>query len=162
MPEDSYTGIGALFFDHAGKQSEVIVLRQHQRVLCASHFVNQRVGEFLIYGAVLLPILGAEQRAGMGDVAERPEAFVSEAEIEAFLFLPREPDPAKGVLGMVGRNAKASGGIRSIMVRRTRALSDPQTIAGAQNRLERGHQAAGWNGPFQRSVFIEMFVRLTV
>ena len=83
----------------------MIILRQNQRVFLACHFVYESVGEFLIYGAIMLPVLGAEQRARMGNVTKRPKSFISEAEIKPFFFLAGKPDPAKSILGMVGRYA---------------------------------------------------------
>ena len=77
---------GPLLLDHARQQREMIILHQHDGFFLALHLLEQGVGEFPVHGAVMLPILGAEDRPRVGDVAERPESFVGESEIEALLL----------------------------------------------------------------------------
>ena len=79
----------------------------------------------------------------MRDVAQRPETFVGKAEVEALFFFLGQPHAAQRVLRMIRRNAHAVVFIHGVAVGVAGGLRDPGSVAGAQDRLERGHQAAG-------------------
>ena len=145
VPENRDARIGTLLLDHARQQREVIVLNQHHRILFSLDLLQQRVRELPIHGFVEFPVFGAESRASVGDVAERPQALICESQIEPLFFFLGQPQPAKSVLRMVGRNTNAIVLIHGFAVRIAGSLRDPGAVAGAQNRLKRGHQAAGGN-----------------
>ncbi len=94
--------------DHARQQGEVVILHQHDRVVGA-RFGHHRIGKALIDGDVLLPVAGAEHRPHVGDMAQRPQAFVGKAVVVALLFFCRQPDAAQ----RVGRDRPAAPATRS-------------------------------------------------
>src|SRR5580704_6930130 len=85
----------------------MIILHQNDGVVLAFHFFEHRAGEFAVDLLIGLPIFDAEDGAGVGDVAERPDAFVRESVVVAFFFLASQPDAAQRVLGLGGRDAQA-------------------------------------------------------
>ena len=76
---------GSLLADHRRQQREVVVLHQHDRVV-AARLGDHGVGEALVDAAVALPVGLAEHRPHMGDMAQRPHAFVGEAVVVALLL----------------------------------------------------------------------------
>src|SRR5262249_38883801 len=70
-----------------------------------------------------------------------------EAVVVALLLLLGEPDAAEGVLGVVGGYLQPATVIGGLAVGIARAVGDPQAAAGAQDRIERGDQAAGRPDP---------------
>ncbi len=69
VPEDRDAGIGPRFFDHARDQCEMIILNEDDRIRLAGRFFEKSVGEAAVDVLVLIPILCAEVRARVGDVA---------------------------------------------------------------------------------------------
>ena len=114
---------------HARQQREVIVLHQHDRVVGA-RLVGDDVGEALVDVAVMLPVVRAERRARVGDVAQRPQALVGEAVVVALLLLLRQPHPADPVGGMLGRHHHVVVLVDRVAVGVARAVRDP----GARGR----------------------------
>ena len=86
VPENRHTRVGTPFLDHARQEGKVIILHEHGGARFTFHLVEESVGEFPVHGLVVLPIPGAERRAGMGNVAQRPEALIGETEIKTFLL----------------------------------------------------------------------------
>ena len=78
----------------------------------------------------------------MGDVAQRPQALVGEAEVVALLLLLRQPDAADAVGRVLGRHHHVVVLVDGVAVGGARAVRDPGARAGAHHRLERGDQAA--------------------
>ena len=93
-----------------GARREVVVLHQHDRVV-AIDLLAHRVGELAVHRDVVGPVLGAEHRARVRDVAERPQPLVGEAVVVALLFLLGEPDAPQ----QVGAPRRAAPGSRSLM-----------------------------------------------
>jgi hypothetical protein len=79
VPEQRHAQIGTPLLDEARREREVIVLDEHERRLVAD-FLHDGVGEALVDLAVALPVRQAEPRPHVGDVAQRPERAVREAE----------------------------------------------------------------------------------
>ena len=123
---------------------------------------SRAIGELAIDVAVMPPVFGAEHRPRVGDVAERPDSFVGESIIEAALLFRREPDAPQRVLRMVGRHADMVERVHCLAVRVAGALRDPGAVAGAQNRLHRGDQAAGGHDAFDAARPVLMFVGLAI
>ena len=86
VPENCDAHVGTRLLDHARQQREVVILHEEQGVLDAGHFVEHGVREFAVGVLVALPIRGTENRAGVGDVAQRPEPFVREPVVVALFF----------------------------------------------------------------------------
>ena len=61
VPEDDDGCGGQPFANHRGRESEVIILHQNDRI-SGVHFAADRIGEFLVDGAVLSPVFGAKDR----------------------------------------------------------------------------------------------------
>ena len=70
----------------------MVVLEQHAGLFSPVHFLEQSLRKLPVHCLVMLPIFGAKGGACVGDVAERPEAFVRETEVVTFLFLFAEPN----------------------------------------------------------------------
>ena len=90
MPEDRDAGVAAaLCLIMRGSKREVVVLQAGPRAVYVHHFFQQGVGKLPVHVLVVLPILGAERRTRVGDVAERPQTLVREAVVVALFFLFR-------------------------------------------------------------------------
>ncbi len=98
----------------------------------------------------------------MGDVTERPQPFIGEAEIVAFLFFLREPDAPQRVFGIVGRHADTVPTVDDLLIRVAGAMGDPRAVTGTQNRFERSDQAARGHEGGDRLAAMHMLVRLPV
>ena len=130
--------------DHARQEREMVILHENDRIL-ALGFGHDRIREFLVHGAVVLPVRLAEDRPHEGDMAEGPEALVGGAVIIPVLLLFREPDAAQGVGGMVRGHRHPVVGIDRLPVRAAAAMGDPGAAAGAHHRLQRRDEAARRN-----------------
>ena len=145
VPENRDASVGPRGLDQPRQQREVIILNQHERRFGGFDFLQHGLREFFVDALVVLPIGGAETRTRVGDVAERPNAFVGEAEVVAvFLFLG-EPDAAQRVMRMVGRDAQAVVLVHGFAVGVGGAVGDPRAVASVEDGFERGDQAAGGN-----------------
>ena len=78
----------------------MVVLHQHNRILGLG-LAHHGLGELAVDRDVLRPVAGAENRAHVGNVAQRPEPFIGKAVIVTSLFLGREPDAAYLVGGLL-------------------------------------------------------------
>src|SRR4029077_15138401 len=107
-------------------------------------FLERGIGEAAVDLLICSPIFRAENRAGGRGMAERPDAFISEALVVALFFLGAEPHTAQRITRMIGRNAKVVVCIDRLAVGVAGAVSDPGAVGGDQDRLERGDHAAGW------------------
>ncbi len=134
----------------AGRQGEVIILHQDDRVF-GIHLAEDRVGEFLVHGLVLAPILGAEDGPGVRHVAERPQPFVREAVVVALLFFLGEPHTPNQIRFFAGRHQYVIFAIDRIAIGGAAAVSHPDTGTGAHHGLERGHESARRVLNFHRS-----------
>ena len=133
---------GRLGADHRRHQREVVVLHQDDRILVA-RLGDHGIGEALVDGPVVLPVRLPEHRAHMGDVTQRPHAFVGEAVVVALLLLGAEPDAPQDVLLVPGRHADPVMPVDDLAVGAAAAVRDPDARAGAHHRLDRRHQSAG-------------------
>src|SRR3954451_1562345 len=143
MPEDRDASLGTLLLDHSGQQGEVVVLKQNDRAFSVRHFFQQGVGKFPVHFLVVLPIVGTEQGTRVSDVAERPQTLIREAIVVALLFLFGEPNPAKSVMRIVGRNRQAVVDIHSIDVGIAGAVGNPGSTAGPEYGFKSSDQTAG-------------------
>src|SRR5260370_41241239 len=110
----------------------------------------------------MVPVFGTEDGPRMGDVAQRPETLIGEAEIEAFLLFFAEPDAPQRVLRMIGRHTQPSGLVGALAVRIAGSLRDPGSVTRPQHRLERCNQAARWHRPCDRTPLTDVLVRFPV
>ena len=76
VPENRHARVRARFLHHSRQQREVIVLREENRRFRALHFLQHHVRKPPVNLLVINPILGAENRPRVRDVAQRPEPFV--------------------------------------------------------------------------------------
>jgi len=141
VPESDDRGRGKPGADHRGQQREVIVLHEDHRI-ARPGLRHDGIGEPGIHRPVALPIALAEDRPHVGDVTQRPEAFVGEAVVVACLVLLGEPDPPQGVRRTAERDREAIAAVDRLAVRRAAAAGDPGSGARAHHRLERGDKAA--------------------
>ena len=162
VPEDGHARIRAALLDHSRQQREMVVLHEHHRTFLARDFFEHRIGEMFVDGAIRLPVARAEGGTRVGDVAQGPQAFVGEAEVKSLLFFLREPNAPQSVLVVFGRHADAAGLVDRFAVRIAGGLGDPSSIAGAQDRFERGYEAAGRNAALDDVVVVDVFVRLAI
>src|SRR5687767_15506846 len=95
-------------------------------------------------------------------MAERPEALVREAVVVAGLFFGREPDPAQLVRGGVGWHFHPVMTVHHLPVGASAAVGDPGSRAGAHDRLQRRHQAAGGSADRDPRLGPGVDIRLTV
>src|SRR4029077_3596538 len=95
----------------------------------------------------------------------RPDAFISEAFVVAFLFLGAEPNAAQRVTGMVGGNANVVLGVDAFAVSAARAVGDPRAIGGEEHGLESGDQATGGDDHLHTFIVVgaaDVHVRLAI
>jgi hypothetical protein len=123
-------------------EREVIVLNEQQSI--RARLLDRRARERLVHRLIRGPVGGTECRLRVRDVAERPDSFVREPRVVALVPLFFDPEPAQRVFGCVRRDGDSSCAIRGDSVRRTAAMSDPRSSARAQDRLDAGHETAGW------------------
>ena len=141
VPEHDDGRPGQPLANEARHEGEVIVLNEDDRIF-GVHLLTDGVGELLVDGLVVLPVLASEDGAGVREVAERPEALVGEAVVVALLFFGREPDPPDEVGLFAGRHADPPVLVGRLSVRGAAAVGDPDSGAGAHDRLERGDETA--------------------
>ena len=116
MPERDDRGSREALTDELGRQREVVILHEDDRILrvdLGAHGVD----ELAVHLLVVLPVLGAEGGARVRKMAERPETFVGEAVIVALLFGGAEPHAAKPVGLFAGGHADPPGLIRGVPIR---------------------------------------------
>src|SRR5581483_1946830 len=99
-----------------------------------------------------------ESRPRMGDVAQRPESLVGEAQIESRGFFLRQPYAPERVLWMVRRHAQPAMLVGGFAVGVARGLGDPGSIAGAQNGFQSGDQSAGRHGTLDSVRLAEVLI----
>ena len=126
----------------ARHEREVIVLHEHDRVL-GLRLVDHGVGEAPVHQLVVLPVGAAEHGPHVRDVAQRPDPFVGEAVVVAFLLLLRQPDAAQRVRRIAGRHADVVARIDGFAIGRAAAVRDPRSRARAHHRFDRGDEPAG-------------------
>jgi hypothetical protein len=125
--------------DQRRRERIVVVLHEDDRVV-GIDLLEHRAHEPLVDGAVVQPVLVAEDRARVRDVAQRPQALVGEAVVVAALLLDREPHAPQLVRALARRHAQAPAApvaVGRLAVARAAAVRDPGARAGAQNGLER-------------------------
>jgi len=108
-----------------------------------AHFLDEGVGKALVDTLIFVPVFGTEDGARVGDVAERPEAFVGEAFVITAIFFRGEPDAAQRVGGARRRNLQVIVGVDDFAVGVAGAVGDPGAVAGVENGFEGGDDAAG-------------------
>ena len=105
VPERQDRRVRQPLADHPRQQREVVVLHQHDRVARLRFLRRDRIGELLVDARDSAPSRSVRNVGPhMGDVAQRPEALVGEAEVIALLLFLRQPDPAH----LVERDARAA------------------------------------------------------
>jgi hypothetical protein len=143
MPENRDARVRALPLDQRRQQREVIVLNQDERRIHVRGLFEHGRREFFVDRGVVRPVLGAELRAGVHEVAEGPETFVGEARVEARLLILAEPDPAQGVARIVRRQAEPAGLVGRFPIGVAAGLRDPDAAAGAHHGLHGRHETGG-------------------
>ena len=120
----------------------MVVLHQHDRVL-AARLLDHRIGEALVDLAVLLPVGFAEHRPHMGDMTQRPHAFVGETVVVALLLLVGHPDAAQQVVRRSAGYTQPILRVHDFGVGIAAAVGDPSPRTGPHHRLHGCHEAAG-------------------
>ena len=141
VPERDDRRVGQALADHPRQQREVVVLHEHDRI-ARRRLVDDRVGEFLVDRAIVFVVTGAEGRAHVRDVAQRPQTFVGEPGVVAGFLLLGEPDAADLVERMPRRHLDPVAAVDGVAVGRAAAVRDPRARARAHHGLERGDEAA--------------------
>jgi hypothetical protein len=85
VPEHDDGGPGKPLADEPGRECEVVVLHQDDRVL-GIYLLAHRIHEPPVDRLVVLPVLAAEDRTGMRNVAKGPEALVGKPVVVALLL----------------------------------------------------------------------------
>jgi hypothetical protein len=146
---------------HAGQQSEVVVLDQHDRVV-GLRFLRHCVREPFVDPPVLPPVFVAENRSHMRDVTQRPQAFVRKAVVVAAFLGLGQPDPAQRVALFPGRHTKPSARIDDVTIGRSAAVRDPRAGARAHDRFDRRDETAGGALHFDPARRLHVDVRFPV
>src|SRR5439155_123822 len=84
------------------------------------------------------------------DVAKRPQPLVGEAEVVPLFLFFGQPDPPQRVLRVFGRNSQVVTLVHGFTVSVAPSVRHPGAVAGAQDRLNRGHQSARGNHGLDR------------
>src|ERR1051326_2757711 len=135
MPENRQTDVRTFLLNVTRQQREVIILRQDHRTFDALYFIEHDFRKLLVHLLVISPVARTEDRASIGDMAERPQTFVGEAEIVSLFLLRTHPDSPQRVLRMVGWHAQPVMLVNDFRIRVAAAVSDPGTITRLQNWL---------------------------
>src|SRR5436309_15388169 len=118
---------------------EVVVLHEYEQRLYSRHLLEQRLRDALVQRAIVPPVGGAEARALVDDVAERPQALVGEAVVVAGLLLVAQPHAPQRVRRIRRGQAHAPA---DLAVGVAAAVGDPPAAAGLPDGLERGDEPA--------------------
>ena len=163
VPENGDACVRTDLFNHFGNQCEVVILRQKNWRVHVRHLLQNGVGEALVDALVLQPVFRTENGARVGDVAERPKAFVRKSIVVAFVFFIREPDAAQGIAGAIRGHTEVVVGIHNFAVGAAGAIGDPCAVARQQNRFESGDHTARGHEHFDHLVaIVHMHVWLAV
>ena len=103
VPERDDGGLGQLLADHPRGQREVVVLHEDDRVVGVD-FLQGGLGELAVHGLVVRPVLRAEHRARVCDMAQRPQPLVGEAVVVPALFLLGQPHATEQVRVLARRH----------------------------------------------------------
>jgi hypothetical protein len=161
VPEQADAQIGTPFLDEARHQRQLVVLHQHHR-LAAADLVQHRLGEAPVDLAIVFPVGGAEQRAFVRQVAQRPQALVRKAVVVTLLLFARQPHALERVARILGRDREPAVGVGTGAIGVAGAMRDPHPAAGLQHRIERGHQPAGRHDGARLAVAPLVHVRLAI
>ena len=96
----------------------------------------------------MLPVAGAEQWAGMSNVAERPEPLVGKPVVIPLLFFFRQPHSPQDISRIIGRDQQPVIGVHHVHISVAGPVRDPGPVTGAQHRFHRSNQAARGNVDF--------------
>ncbi len=162
VPEDRHARVRTRLFDETRQEREVVVVHQQDRRTHVPHFFEHRIRELTIDRLIVRPVLGPEDRARVGDVAERPEALVREAVVVAALFLPGQPDAAQRVAGMIRRHTQPARLIHDDAIGAAGALRDPCPAAREHDGLDRGDQPARRHDDLDAAIAEPVHVRFAV
>ncbi len=163
VPEHRDARVRPRFLDEPRQEGEVVVLHEDDRPLDIVHLVEHGVGELPVHLPVVLPVVHAEDRTRVRDVAQRPESFVREAEVVALFFLGGQPHAPQRVPRAIGRHANAPSGVDHLAIRVAGGVRDPGAVARHEHRLERRDDAArrhhGLDVPPATHVLVRLAVR---
>ena len=116
MPEGDDGGAGQALADETGSKREVVVLHQHHRIVGIG-LLAHGLGELAIDLGVGGPVVAAEDRPHVGQVAQRPQTFVGQTVVVAALLLGGQPHAAERVGFLVGRHAHVVRAIDGLTIR---------------------------------------------
>ena len=141
VPEHNHRRRRQPLANHGRRQREMIVLHQDDRVV-GIDFVAHRVGELLVHGAVVAPVVGAERRPRVRHVAQRPQPLVRKPVVVALLLIFVQPHAADVIRLLPGRHAHAIPPVHGFAIRAAAAVRHPDAGTRPHHRLQRGDQSA--------------------
>src|SRR5439155_18892696 len=106
----------------------------------------------------MLPVGKPKNRPRVRNMAKRPEAFVGETVVIAFLFLFCKPDSTQGVPRFLGRNPQAVMRIDRLAVSIAAAVSHPRSVARTYDGLQSADKSAGRNYGLHRLTLADVTV----
>lgn len=143
-------------------EREVIVLQEHRRIARVELLVDRRREPFVDL-AVGRPLLAAEARAHVDDMAERPQPLVGKAAVVRGKRRLLEPQPAQRIRGMFRRHQHLVGIVDDQAIGGARPVRNPGAAALAHQRVERHGDAAGCRRPRDAAIVAaDVQIRLAV
>ncbi len=121
----------------------MIVLDEDRRLRRPEFLVDSR-GEALIDFLIRGPVIGAELRPDVDDMAERPEAFIGESAVVRRERRFLEPEPAKRIGGSIGRNQHLVVRVHHTAIGGAGAMRNPHATPLTHERIKgHGHATGG-------------------
>jgi hypothetical protein len=145
MCQNSGPGAGHASPELFGDKGEVIVLDEDRRRRIRE-LGGDRLREARIHVLVFIPVAGSKDRPDVGDVTHRPQPFVGEAAVVAFLLLGRQPDALERVRRRIRRNHDPIPVVDDQAIGVPGAVRDPGAAALAHQRIESNRHASSRRG----------------
>ena len=84
----------------------MVVLKQHNRVGDVLNLLKHRLRKLPVYGLVVLPVGGAEDRPRVRNMAEWPKTLIGKSVVVTFFLIFGEPHAMKSVVWIIRRNSE--------------------------------------------------------
>src|SRR5438093_1714880 len=129
VPKNGDACVRPRFLYQARQQPKVVVLGQKHRLFRAVHLLQDGLRKLPVCLLVMLPVGKPKNRPRVRNMAKRPEAFVGETVVIAFLFFFCKPDSTQAVPRFLGRNPHAVMRIDRLAGSIAAAVSHPRSVA---------------------------------